>query len=132
MELSVEMTPQQGEAAVRADASVVEQILFNLVDNACKYAVLATDKRIHLVAGQDAGRTFLKVCDHGPGISPVEAGRLFRPFSKSAADAAVSAPGVGLGLALSRRLAREMGGDLVYESRGEAGACFVLNLKPVP
>jgi signal transduction histidine kinase len=130
MELVVEMQPEQGEAAVRADASVVEQVLFNLIDNACKYAVSADDKRIHIVAGRDVGRTCLKVCDHGPGIAPDEVGRLFRPFSKSAAKAAVTAPGVGLGLALSRRLARDMGGDLVYENHGAAGACFVLELKP--
>jgi signal transduction histidine kinase len=131
MELVVEMPPEAEAATVRADASVVEQVLFNLVDNACKYAVLAGDKRIHLVAGHEAGRTFLKVCDHGPGIADPTLRRLFRPFSKSAADAAVSAPGVGLGLALSRRLAREMGGDLVYEGRTATGACFVLELKPV-
>ena len=115
-------------AVVRADASAVEQILFNLVDNACKYAAGAADKRIHLVARAAGGRAALEVCDHGPGLSARDARRLFRPFSKSARDAANSAPGVGLGLALSRRLAREMGGDLVLEPADGAGACFVLFL----
>jgi len=115
-------------AVVRADASAVEQILFNLVDNACKYAAGATDKRIHLVAEAAGSRAVLKVCDHGPGISAREARRLFRPFSKSARDAANSAPGVGLGLALSRRLAREMGGDLTLIPRPDDGACFALFL----
>jgi signal transduction histidine kinase len=113
---------------VRADPSAVEQILFNLVDNACKYAATASDRRIHLAAGTAGGRAVLKVCDHGPGISPADARRLFRPFSKSARDAANSAPGVGLGLALSRRLAREMGGDLVL-APADGGACFVLSLR---
>ena len=120
--------PEGGAAAVRADASAVEQILFNLVDNACKYAAGAADKRIHLVAGTAGGRAALKVCDHGPGLSPGDLRRLFRPFSKSARDAAHSAPGVGLGLALSRRLAREMGGDLILEPAPGSGACFVLIL----
>ncbi|MBE3098180.1 MAG: HAMP domain-containing histidine kinase [Planctomycetes bacterium] len=127
-ELVVEMPEGESAAAVCADASAVEQILFNLVDNACKYAAGAADKRIHLVAEAAAGRAVLKVCDHGPGLSARDARRLFRPFSKSARDAANSAPGVGLGLALSRRLAREMGGDLLLESAGRPGACFVLRL----
>ena len=127
MELVVEPLAGDATAAVRADASAVEQILFNLVDNACKYAAAAADKRIHLVAEAADGAGRLKVCDHGPGISPQDGRRLFRPFSKSARDAANSAPGVGLGLALSRRLAREMGGDLVLEPAAD-GACFVLML----
>jgi K+-sensing histidine kinase KdpD len=53
---------------------------------------------------------------------------LFRPFSKSALDAARSAPGVGLGLALSRRLARALGGDLRLQHDGPDGVCFVLTL----
>jgi signal transduction histidine kinase len=122
------VTENAGDATVRADPSAVEQILFNLVDNACKYAAGAADKRIHLVAEAAGGRGVLKVCDHGPGISPRDARRLFRPFSKSARDAANSAPGVGLGLALSRRLARDMGGDLVLIPRPGDGACFALSL----
>ena len=66
--------------------------------------------------------------DHGPGLPPRAIRRLFRPFSKSAHDAAHSAPGVGLGLALSRRLARALGGDLRLDENGPHGACFVLTL----
>ncbi|MCX5655621.1 MAG: HAMP domain-containing sensor histidine kinase [Planctomycetota bacterium] len=122
------VTENGADATVRADPSAVEQILFNLVDNACKYAAGAADKRIHLVAEAAGGRAVLKVCDHGPGISARDARRLFRPFSKSARDAANSAPGVGLGLALSRRLARDMGGDLTLIPRPGDGACFALFL----
>ena len=93
----------------------------------------AEDRRIHLsVRG---GRRFVEiaVCDHGPGIAPAQLRRLFRPFSKSARAAAESAPGIGLGLSLCRRLARQMGGDLRLEknvdpARSGEGACFVLSL----
>jgi len=114
---------------VWADQSAVEQILFNLVDNACKYAVSAEDRRIHIRAGCEGRRATLSVCDHGPGIEAREARRLFRPFSKSSSEAANSAPGVGLGLALCRSLARDMGGKLRLESNIPEGACFVLSLK---
>ena len=123
-----------GEAAarqrcVRANVSAVEQILFNLVDNACKYAADAEDKRIHVeLRSLDAG-TEIRVRDHGPGLSPSRRKRWFRSFSKSAQEAAHSAPGVGLGLALSRRLARHMGGELRLDSSEGEGACFVLALK---
>jgi signal transduction histidine kinase len=128
MELVVRADADASETAVRADASAVEQVLFNLVDNACKYAASAADRRIDLVADGGGDRPALKVCDRGPGVSRTDARRLFRPFSKSASKAAASAPGVRLGLALSRRLAREMGGDLVLESGPTGGACFALRL----
>ena len=57
-----------------------------------------------------------------------DARRLFRPFSKSAEQASLSAPGIGLGLALSRRVARQVGGDLRHERSEEGGACFCLVL----
>jgi signal transduction histidine kinase len=126
MAFEVDAEDRRGEA-VRADPSAVEQILFNLVDNACKYGRCAGECSIRLeAAARENGHVALKVRDHGPGVP--RGVRLFSPFSKSAEDAAVTAPGVGLGLALSRRLAREMGGDLKLESGPGEGACFVLEL----
>ena len=116
------------DAAVRADAAAVEQILFNLVDNACKYAASAADRRIHVRTRKGDGAAELRVCDHGPGVARTDLRRLFRPFSKSARDAANTAPGVGLGLALSRRLARQMHGELALDAGAAEGACFVLTL----
>ncbi|MHC4405289.1 MAG: sensor histidine kinase, partial [Planctomycetota bacterium] len=107
MEVVVESGEEVLCTQVQANRSAVEQILFNLVDNAGKYAAGADDKRIHLTLEQSDGSVRLRVRDHGPGISGATARRLFRSFSKSAHDAANSAPGVGLGLALSRRLARD-------------------------
>ena len=117
------------QTVVHVDVSAVEQILFNLVDNACKYAAPhATEKVIHLEALPDGRFAMLRVRDHGQGISAEGAKRLFRPFSKSAHEAAQTAPGVGLGLALSRRLSRSMGGDLRLAAGDKGGACFVLIL----
>jgi signal transduction histidine kinase len=120
------------ELTLRTDPSAVEQILFNLVDNACKYAVGAADRRIHLKISATPGYAVFTVRDHGPGIDDKASRRLFRPFSKSVHDAASSAPGVGLGLALSRRLARELGGRLELTSHSSStsppGASFSLYL----
>ena len=128
MELVVEGDPAAMETVVRANPSAAEQILFNLVDNACKYAAAAEDKRIHLAVESSDASVRLRVRDHGPGVAAGVRGRLFRPFSKSAREAAHSAPGVGLGLALSRRLAQDMGGQLRLDESGGEGACFELAL----
>lgn len=114
---------------VHVDVSAVEQIIFNLVDNACKYAAPgATEKIIHLEALPNGKFAMLRVRDHGQGITRQEAKKLFRPFSKSAHEAAHSAPGVGLGLALCRRLSRSLGGDLRLDESVKNGACFELRL----
>jgi K+-sensing histidine kinase KdpD len=125
LELSVETTPEALEANTRCDASAVEQILFNLVDNACKYGGSAGEKKLHLSAERQGKQLALRVRDHGPGITDRERWRLFRPFCKSATDAAHSAPGVGLGLSLSRRLARDMRGDLTLCTAVKDGGCFL-------
>lgn len=126
-ELVVELPDEELPQSVHADPGAIERVLFNLVDNACKYAAGATDTRIHIAPRTTGGRLQIRVRDHGPGVPPKDARRIFKPFRKSARDAAHSAPGVGLGLALSRSLLRRMGGDLHLEP-SETGACFVLEL----
>jgi signal transduction histidine kinase len=129
MKFVLDSEEQALKTVVHVDVSAVEQILFNLVDNACKYAAPdASEKTIHLEALPDGKFAMLRVRDHGRGISEAGARRLFRPFSKSAHEAAHSAPGVGLGLALCRRLSRSMGGDLRLDRLTKDGACFVLML----
>jgi signal transduction histidine kinase len=126
MSLNVDAADHVLETAVHTDPAAVEQILFNLVDNACKYA--AADRALHVSASREDGRVALRVRDHGPGISRKDARRLFQPFTKSERDATNGAPGVGLGLALSRRLARSLGGDLRLDGAVDDGACFVLTV----
>jgi signal transduction histidine kinase len=128
MQLRFDCADDLPSRRVHADPSAVEQILLNLVDNACKYAAAAADRHIEIRVTNDADRLAVRVADHGPGISRRQARRLFRPFSKSDREAAHSAPGLGLGLALSRRLARNMGGSILLDRTASDGACFVLTL----
>jgi len=129
MQWACEVPKEVADIRVRTDAVAVEQIVFNLVDNACKYACSSEDKRIHLTVDcTGADKISISIRDHGPGISFSGAKRLFRPFSKSADEAATSAPGVGLGLALSRRLAKELGGVLELTRLEGYGAVFVLTI----
>jgi signal transduction histidine kinase len=128
MKFAIELTDIDGEALLATDSAAVEQILFNLIDNACKYAAAATDKRILLAIAVRQRQVQLSVRDHGPGIAAAGRRRLFQPFSKSVHEAANSAPGVGLGLALSRRLAADLGGKLELQSPSDGGCEFVLTL----
>lgn len=131
MQLQTSIDADAKSRRVCTDVSVLEQILFNLVDNACKYAQ-GSPRVIRMTLAVDGSQLKITVADHGPGIGPRERRKLFRPFHKSAKDAAHSAPGVGLGLALSRRLARELGGDLALDPAVTDGATFVLTLPLVP
>ncbi|RYD49696.1 MAG: hypothetical protein EOP85_01125 [Verrucomicrobiaceae bacterium] len=115
------------DALVRVDAAAVEHILFNLIDNAAKYAATGQPPQVEINAAA-VGRTLeIRVIDHGPGIPAGDRRRIFRAFHKSAREAAETRPGVGLGLALSRRLAHSLDGTLTI-AESKAGATFVLTL----
>ncbi|MDX1683131.1 MAG: HAMP domain-containing sensor histidine kinase, partial [Phycisphaeraceae bacterium] len=127
--LTIQLPESLAGQRVTTDVSAVGQVLFNLVDNACKYGHDADQPpEIDLHVECDSDRVRIIVTDHGPGVTTEMRGRIFRPFAKSAAAAADSEPGVGLGLSLSRRLARGLGGRLDIEAHDGSGARFVLTL----
>lgn len=129
LELTVLAPPEAAKLRIRVDPGAFEQIVFNLVDNASKYAASASEPVVQVELAHEGSKAVVRVRDRGPGIAVEEARKLFRPFSKSARQAAVSAPGVGLGLALSRRLARQLGGELTLDPPvAQQGACFKLEL----
>jgi signal transduction histidine kinase len=135
MSLAVEVAPEATAATALADSGAVEQILFNLIDNACKHAAPDAED----ADGDDAerqtisvrvtieGRTLVvRVADHGGGVPAAERKRIFEPFHRVEG---ATAAGVGLGLALSRNLARSGGGDLKCEAPPpEGGAVFALKI----
>ena len=125
MRLTNSIPESVASLTVRTDPSAIEQILFNLVDNACKYAASAEDKTIEILGTRRGKACGILVRDRGPGIAKNHP-RLFEPFGKPEKGSARSVPGVGLGLALSRRLARQLGGNLEQIRMEEPGACFCL------
>jgi signal transduction histidine kinase len=125
--LEMQATPTAADARIRVDAAAVEHILFNLIDNAAKYAAAGTPTVVGLHATTTARHLEIRVTDHGPGIPASERARIFRAFHKSAREAAESRPGVGLGLALSRRLATSLRGTLRCTD-SKHGATFLLTL----
>jgi signal transduction histidine kinase len=110
------------------DASRVEQILINLLGNAIKHAPEGSTVRLQVTAGE--GVVIYTLLDEGSGIEESEVERIFDIYiSKDVGDAR----GMGLGLPLSRRLARLLGGELRALARHECGGgCFVLELPASP
>jgi PAS domain S-box-containing protein len=121
-------TPAHPHVA-RADPDKVRQVLLNLLTNAIKF----TDRggRVTLACEDDpaAGLVRIRVRDTGRGIPAERLAQVFEPFVQVDRDLThASQQGVGLGLAISRDLARGMGGDLTVESARGAGSTFTLTL----
>ncbi len=125
--VTITIDPRVSLLRLRTDLISVEQILQNLADNAIKYA--SSDHATMSLHALQTHRTLsLRVADNGPGIPSDMQKRLFRPFSHSQKAEDSRKPGIGLGLALSRDLARSIGGDLTLERTSDCGTTFLLTL----
>lgn len=110
----VELT---GEASITTgDPARVRQILRNLVSNARRYG----GEQIRVKVGGDCDTVYVRVEDSGPGVAVEDWERIFEPYQR-AHDAPGLTASMGLGLSISRHLARRMGGDLRYDT--EDGQC---------
>jgi signal transduction histidine kinase len=120
--------------ACRTDPELALQIVGTLIDNACKYAREAQDRRIILSADSAASdRLRLEVRDFGPGVPRRQRRRIFKPFHRGQREDAPS-HGIGLGLALANRWANLLGGklELICDHRAQPGARFRLTLPSQP
>jgi signal transduction histidine kinase len=111
---------------VRTDPDRVRQILFNLVDNACKYA--GPKATVRLSVGRAGDWLRLAVDDSGPGVPESQRKRVFRAFDRGDRGPGDAVRGLGLGLAISDELARSLGGRLACDRGALGGASFVLDL----
>ncbi|MEL6907245.1 MAG: ATP-binding protein, partial [Planctomycetota bacterium] len=117
-----------GATPLDTDPDAVLQVLSNLVENACKYG-LGEDRRVLVEARARAEIVEVDVVDFGPGLAAKESRLVFEPFERAGRTDADPTPGVGLGLALARDLARALRGDLVLvQGDGGCGARFRLSL----
>ena len=115
---------------VRFDRDALVQVLFNLVDNACKYGKDAAGQAtIELVAFAGEGEVALRVSDGGAGVPARERELIFGAFERGSRGGTEPNAGVGLGLALSAELASAMGGRLSIRNDAPGkGATFELLL----
>jgi PAS domain S-box-containing protein len=115
----------QNELCVSADGQRLLQILLNLLSNAIKYNRVGGQVEIRCLEATE-GEIRVEVSDTGPGIGDQSEDWLFEPFERGANT---EVEGTGLGLALSRNLARLMGGDVRLLCSSELGSTFALQLR---
>jgi len=114
---------------VRCDANLLEQVLFNLLDNAQKYG---GGGRVSVHARRDGAKVLVSVTDEGPGIKPTDLERVFEKFYRGGRADGRRA-GTGLGLSISRGLVEAMGGKIWAESPAvrRRGARIVISMPAV-
>ena len=112
--------------ACTGDRDRILQILLNLLSNAIKFT--ASPGEIVVCGERSNGKTSVSVRDTGRGISPDQYEAIFRPFVRVGSRTQGTEKSVGLGLAISRELARKMGGDLTVQSALGLGSTFTLTL----
>ena len=118
------------EDRARADRDAVKAIFLNLLGNAAKYA--ADGGPVEVSVSSADGKVRAVVADRGPGLSDEARGHVFERFYRSDDNASSAKGGFGLGLPISRRLARDMGGELTVAPRDGGGLEFVLELPSCP
>lgn len=113
----------RGGLRVAVEQDLVERILAPLIENACRHAA----HEVVISISQDAAAVLFTIQDDGPGVPFEERESIFQPGHRAGPSegTAVASQGAGLGLALSRRLARSAGGD-VEVRRSRDGGCFVV------
>jgi signal transduction histidine kinase len=123
--LACEFRPGAPDVTIRADRERATQILLNLLTNAMKFTTHGT---ITVEFEVTNGDVVIRVGDTGPGIAPDRLASIFDPFVQVVRFGEPRREGVGLGLAISRELARAMGGDLTVVSELGRGSTFAVRL----
>jgi signal transduction histidine kinase len=110
---------------IHADPLRLKQVLLNLIGNACKFTkggeVKVAANRVFTATSR---RLVIAIADTGIGMTEEQLGRMFQEFSQADAQTAKEYGGTGLGLVISRRLSRLMGGDITVVSEHGVGSTF--------
>ena len=120
-EVAVEVVPHAGLLRIGVDPDLAERILQPVVENACRYG----SSRVQVNVARENSSVLFAIDDDGPGVADDERERIFEPGVRG--QNANGSAGAGLGLALSRRLARTVHGD-VYAETSAAGGRFLIRL----
>jgi two-component system sensor histidine kinase KdpD len=114
----------RGLPLVRFDATLLERVLCNLLENAGKYT--PPHARVTVVARAEDGELRVAVCDDGPGLPAGREDALFEKFVRGRQESSIA--GVGLGLAICRAIVEAHGGRMHARNVPDAGACFEFTL----
>lgn len=107
---------------VPVDDLLLEQVMINLLENACKYTPSQTP--LEITAKSEGPQVVVSIADHGPGLAKGEEQRVFEKFYRGANAKTSGRHGAGLGLAICRAIVEAHGGQIRAENRAEGGAIF--------
>ena len=107
---------------VRADASQLERVFSNLIENAVRFS--PADQPVRISGGVGAGKVTVRVVDRGPGIPASQRASIFEPFQSGGTD---RRDGVGLGLAISKGFTEANGGELRLQADSADGTAFAVS-----
>lgn len=123
---SLEVVVSNQLGRICSDATRLRQVLFNLVSNAAKFTQAGVIRMnvTPMLDPQGSPMVRFDVTDSGIGMTPAQQNRLFQAFVQAEAETASKYGGTGLGLVISRRLCRLLGGDVTVTSELGSGSCF--------
>lgn len=122
--VNVEVEWPAGDVQILGDATELQQVMVNLISNACESVVEAsTSHPLIRIRGEVCGdRLRVSVIDNGPGVNPCDAAKIFDPFFTTRRE------GLGMGLAISRSIIENHQGELDVDTNTVDGACFSFEL----
>jgi signal transduction histidine kinase len=128
----IEVEVEDGLPPVRFDRDAVQQVVFNLVDNALKYARDAGDRVIAVRCFREGDGVAVAVRDRGPGVPARHLAKIFEPFYRGENELTRTAKGTGIGLALVRGLADTMGAAVTGRNLADGGFEVALSFRTAP
>lgn len=126
-DVEISVAPELRSREISAPLADVELILFNLADNAARFASSPAGTFAEIRVSERGGATEIRFSDDGPGISEAARERLFAPPPDSVGEDSAT-PHCGFGLGVSRLVSRSFGGDLSLEKSDDAGTRFLLKI----
>ncbi len=111
---------------VKTDRDAMAQVFLNLMDNAIKYA--GSGRFLKIILDRTSHDAQIKIQDDGPGIDPGLRDKIFDKFFRADNSLTTSKPGSGLGLSITRHMLRDLGGDIVMDTKLTRGAGFIIRI----
>jgi signal transduction histidine kinase len=127
--ISIAVADELNRLTMRSDPVKLGQCLRNLLSNACKFTQRGT---VQVLAKRRDQTILIHVTDTGIGMTPAQLSRVFDEFVQAESTTSGRYGGSGLGLTISRKLCRKLGGDITAESRIGSGSTFTIHLPVAP
>jgi signal transduction histidine kinase len=127
--VSIRLTHDE-QFGVLGDRDLLKQLLLNIVDNAVRFS--PEGGQVSVALAHNNGCVEIRIGDQGPGIPPDQLESIFQRFYQGSQAGSRSSGGAGIGLAISRWIARAHGGEITAENRDGAGGMFVVSLPETP